>query len=170
MKKNISYILTFVLLFLISIIALVGCNQEDNQIVEKPTTEENIIGIWSAERKNAVSSETSYLFLSNNKEVYLSTNITKVYYLNSDEYFYRGDVYRGHYSIIEQRYLILNLTQFEIKVETESENVLEFFNSSVSNFSNNSIKLSTYEIQNGGKSLKSVEDKPYQYVKMGEWI
>lgn len=167
MTKKTSYIFIFTLLFLISIFILAGCNQENKQTVKESTTEEKIEGIWSAERKNIVS-EASYLLLSDSREIYLSTNITKVYYLDSDEYFYRGDVYKGYYSIIEQKYLVLNLTQFKLMVETESENILEFFNSSLSNFNDNSTKTLIYEIQNDGEILKSVEDNPYQYRKRGE--
>ena len=167
MKKKTSYIFIFTLLFLISIFILAGCNQENKQTIKESTIEEKIEGIWSAERRNIVS-EASYLLLSDNREIYLSTNITKVYSFDSDEYFYRGDVYKGYYSIIEQRYLVLNLTQFKSNVEIESENMFEFFNSSLSNFNNNSTKTLIYEIQNDGEILKSVEDNPYRYIKIGE--
>ena len=167
MKKKTIYIFIFTLLFLISIFILAGCNQENKQTINESTIEEKIEGIWSAERRNIVS-ENSYLLLSDNREIYLSTNITKIYRLGSDEYFYRGEVYKGYYSIIEQNYLVLNLTQFKFKVEIESENMLEFFNSSLSNFDSNSIETLIYEIQNDGKILKSVEDNPYQYRKIGE--
>ena len=166
MKKKTSYIFIFTLLFLISIFILAGCNQENKQTINESTIEEKIEGIWSAERRNIVS-EASYLLLSDNREIYLSTNITKVYYFDSDEYFYRGEVYKGYYSIIEQKYLVLNLTQLDSNVEIESENMLEFFNSSLHNFNNNSIKTLIYEIQNDGEILKSVEDNPYQYRKRG---
>lgn len=167
MKKKTIYIFIFTLLFLISIFILAGCNQENKQTINESTIEEKIEGIWSAERRNIVS-ENSYLLLSDNREIYLSTNITKIYRLGSDEYFYRGEVYKGYYSIIEQNYLVLNLTQFKFKVEIESENMLEFFNSSLSNFDSNSIETLIYEIQNDGEILKSVEDNPYQYRKIGE--
>lgn len=167
MKKKTNYIFIFTLLFLISIFVLAGCNQENKQTIKESTIEEKIEGVWSAERRNVVS-ETSYLLLSDTREIYLSTDITKVYYFDSDEYFYRGDVYKGYYSIIEQKYLVLNLTQFKFKVKIESENMLEFFNSSLSNFDSNSIKTLIYEIQNDGEILKSVEDNPYQYIKIGK--
>lgn len=166
MKKKISYIFIFTLLFLIPMFIFAGCNQENKQIEEK------IEGIWRAERRFIASedSEVSYLLLSDNREIYLSTDITRVRF--SGKYFYEGDVYKGYYSIIKQKYLVLNLTQVEYGVEIESENMLEFFNSSLSNFKNNFNKDSTktliYEIQDDGEILKSVEDNPYQYLKIGE--
>ena len=172
MTKKTSYIFIFTLLFLISIFILAGCNQENKQNIDEstiePTIEEKIEGIWSAERRRDIVSENSYLLLSDNREIYLSTNITKIYRLSSDEYFYEGDVYKGYYSIIEQKYLVLNLTQFKLRVETESENILEIFNSTLSNFNSNSTKTLIYEIQNDGEILKSVEDNPYRYIKIGE--
>ena len=172
MKRNFNAVLVCILLLLSSIFLFVGCNQENKQTINESTIEstieEKIEGIWSAERRRDIVSENSYLLLSDNREIYLSTNITKIYRLGSDEYFYRGEVYKGYYSIIEQRYLVLNLTQFKFKVEIESENMLEFFNSSLSNFDSNSIETLIYEIQNDGEILKSVEDNPYQYIKIGE--